>query len=328
MRTDPGNPATEIGTTDLLENTATSGNFGPGTGGMTLQQAIFAGLVDPGTLVAVREILTPTAAQTAGNIDTAVFRGARAEYDITNNGTQMTVSHTRPADPGVVDGVDTLTNIEQLRFTDQTILTAGIPVPDTAAPAVSVTAPASGATVSDAPVTLSATATDNVGVTGVQFLVDNVTVGAEDSTAPYSATWDIATLTGTHVVTARARDAAGNTATSAGVTVTVANTPPPGAASTPDLVAASDSGTSSTDDITNDHTPTISSTSATATSMTFAVDGSSMPGTFAAGAWSVTTGGLSDGVHVITARGSNASSRARSPPPFRSPSTGPRRPSS
>ena len=43
-----------------MENKATSGNFGPGTAGMTLQQAVFAGLVDPGNLVAVREIVSPT----------------------------------------------------------------------------------------------------------------------------------------------------------------------------------------------------------------------------------------------------------------------------
>ena len=42
-----------------MENKATSGNFGPGTTGMTLQQAVFAGLVDPGNLVAVREIVEP-----------------------------------------------------------------------------------------------------------------------------------------------------------------------------------------------------------------------------------------------------------------------------
>ena len=58
VRTDPADPATEIGTTDLMENAATSGTFGPGTTGMTLQQAVFAGLVDPGNIVAVREILS------------------------------------------------------------------------------------------------------------------------------------------------------------------------------------------------------------------------------------------------------------------------------
>ena len=62
VRTDPADPATETGTTDLMEHKATSGDFGPGTTGMTLQQAVFAGLVDPGNLVAVREILVRTVA--------------------------------------------------------------------------------------------------------------------------------------------------------------------------------------------------------------------------------------------------------------------------
>ena len=72
--------------------------------------------------------------------------------------------------------------------------------------------------------TLTATATDNVGVAGVQFLVDNNALGAEDTTSPYSVTWNTTTVAnGTHTLTARARDAAGNTATSAPVTITVAN---------------------------------------------------------------------------------------------------------
>ena len=59
VRTNPADRTSEIGRTDLMEHKATSGNFGPGTTGMTLQQAVFAGLVDPGNLVAVREIVEP-----------------------------------------------------------------------------------------------------------------------------------------------------------------------------------------------------------------------------------------------------------------------------
>src|SRR5471030_1426988 len=44
VRINPADPATETGRTDLMEHAATSGNFGPGTAGMTLQQAVFAGL--------------------------------------------------------------------------------------------------------------------------------------------------------------------------------------------------------------------------------------------------------------------------------------------
>ena len=47
-RSDVANPATEIGTTDLMEHVATAGNWGPDTAGMTLQQAVFARKGRPG----------------------------------------------------------------------------------------------------------------------------------------------------------------------------------------------------------------------------------------------------------------------------------------
>lgn len=98
---------------------------------------------------------------------------------------------------------------------------------DLTSPSVSMTAPAAGSTVSGSSVTVSATATDNVGVVGVQFKDGATDIGAEDTTAPYSVTWDsTGTADGTHSLTAVARDAAGNTATATAVTVTVDNTPP------------------------------------------------------------------------------------------------------
>src|SRR5205823_6313184 len=91
-------------------------------------------------------------------------------------------------------------------------------------PAVSITAPTSGSTVSGT-ITVSATASDNVGVAGVQFLLDGTNLGAEDTAAPYSVSWDTSAVSnGSHTLTARARDAAGNQTTSAAVTVTVNNT--------------------------------------------------------------------------------------------------------
>jgi Ca2+-binding RTX toxin-like protein len=131
VRTDTADPATEIGRTDLMEAKATSGSFGPGTSGMTLQQAVFAGLVDPGNLVGVREIVNEVtdpadcAAGTAAlNCDTAVFAGPASQYDVTANANgSITVHDTTSAAvaPGVAavgDGTDTLFNIEQLRFSD------------------------------------------------------------------------------------------------------------------------------------------------------------------------------------------------------------------
>ena len=59
-----------------------------------------------------------------------------------------------------------------------------------ACPTVSITAPANGATVSGTAVTVSATAADNIGVAGVQFMLDGASLGAEDTTSPYSIAWN------------------------------------------------------------------------------------------------------------------------------------------
>src|SRR5437899_12189618 len=62
---------------------------------------------------------------------------------------------------------------------------------------------------------------------GLQFKLDGFNIWAEDCVAPYSVTWNTTLATpGTHTLTAVARDAVGNTATSAAVGVTVDNTPP------------------------------------------------------------------------------------------------------
>ena len=97
---------------------------------------------------------------------------------------------------------------------------------DTTAPTVSITAPANNAMVSGG-VTVSANASDNVGVAGVQFQLDGVDLGAELTAVPYSISWNTTTASnGGHILTAVARDAAGNTATSAAVNVTTMNTAP------------------------------------------------------------------------------------------------------
>src|SRR4051794_17044334 len=94
---------------------------------------------------------------------------------------------------------------------------------DVAAPTVSLNAPASGAIVSSS-VALIATAADNVGVAGVTFLDGGAPIGSEVLAAPFQITWQTTLVSdGAHTLTAVARDAAGNTATSTPVTVTVRN---------------------------------------------------------------------------------------------------------
>jgi hypothetical protein len=76
-------------------------------------------------------------------------------------------------------------------------------------------------------ITAGATASDNFGVAGVQFHLDGAPLGPEDTTAPYAVVWNTFTASNAaHILTAVARDTAGNRTTSAPVTVTVDNTPP------------------------------------------------------------------------------------------------------
>jgi hypothetical protein len=96
---------------------------------------------------------------------------------------------------------------------------------DPTPPTISITAPANGATVSGS-LTVTATATDNVGVVGVQFKLNGQNLGGEDQAAPWARTWNtVNTANGPHTLTAVARDAAGNITTSTSVLVTVSNGP-------------------------------------------------------------------------------------------------------
>ena len=103
-------------------------------------------------------------------------------------------------------------------------VTVDNPTPDTTSPTVQVTSPSGGTTVTGQ-VTVAASASDNVGVTGVQFKLDGTNLGGEDTAAPFEAAWNSTMSTdGQHGLTAVARDAAGNATTSSVATVTVKNT--------------------------------------------------------------------------------------------------------
>ena len=96
----------------------------------------------------------------------------------------------------------------------------GLDNTDSIPPNVSVTAPVNGATVSGL-VSIAATATDNIGVARVEFLIDGTLAGSDPS-APYVYSWDTASAAnGARLIQARAVDAAGNTASSAQISVTV-----------------------------------------------------------------------------------------------------------
>ncbi len=109
---------------------------------------------------------------------------------------------------------------------------------DTTPPTVSASESGSSGTI-----TLSASASDNVGVSKVEFWIDGVLV-ATDTSAPYSVAFDSTTLSnGSHSLVAKAYDAAGNVGTSATVSFSVSNA---AADTTPPTVSASESGSSGT----------------------------------------------------------------------------------
>lgn len=107
---------------------------------------------------------------------------------------------------------------------------------DTSPPTVSITNPPGGKIyINSQIVTISANATDNVGVVSVEFY-DGTALKATDTTAAYTYDWSItAADNGAHSWTARAYDAAGNSSTSSPVTLTVSIdiTPPTVAVTSP-----------------------------------------------------------------------------------------------
>lgn len=157
------------------------------------------------------------------------------------------VTKTYPLDAAIVQGWidDPSTNLGVILFNNEVanrmlrvltsetetiayrpMLTIGYTVdtqaPDTQAPSVTMTSPPNGATYGwNTDITVAAMATDDVGVAGVQFLVDGEPFGAEDTTSPYAVTYNTGAVNAAHTFTARAHDAAGNTATAVAVTVTV-----------------------------------------------------------------------------------------------------------
>lgn len=113
-----------------LYNPAGIANFA----GMTLDQAMLTRALNPGQLRIVREILD---GNQAGDIDTAVYTNLRANYGFgVNTDGSLYVDHAPPADDEgggladniegvterpVLDGRDTVRNIERLEFTDLTM---------------------------------------------------------------------------------------------------------------------------------------------------------------------------------------------------------------
>ncbi|WP_246043772.1 Ig-like domain-containing protein [Geomonas edaphica] len=93
---------------------------------------------------------------------------------------------------------------------------------DVTAPTVSLTSPVNNVTVSGS-VNIAASASDNVGVSRVEFYLNNALLSATNM-SPYSYSWDSrGVANGIYTLTAKAYDAAGNLGLSQNVTINVSN---------------------------------------------------------------------------------------------------------
>jgi len=139
------------------------------------------------------------------------------------------------------------------------------------------------------------------------------------TTADGSGNWSITSSTlsaGSHSVTVKATDTAGNTSSaSSSLAITIDDTAPSTPAA-PDMSGGTDSGTSSTDNITSDTTPTFLGTAeANSTVTLYDTDGSTVLGTTTAngvGKWTITSSALSAGAHTLTVKSSDSAGNTSS----------------
>jgi hypothetical protein len=132
---------------------------------------------------------------------------------------------SRLTDPGIPVVSDPACP-ESLAAGNRTTSTAVSVIVDRTPPTVSITSPPNGSSITGT-MTGAATASDNLGVVGVQFQLDGANWGAEITASPYSVPWNTATANeGSHALTAIARDAAGNRTTFITVSVIVDRTAP------------------------------------------------------------------------------------------------------
>lgn len=131
-------------------------------------------------------------------------------------------------------------------------------------------------------------------------------VGSVIANADGSWSFDLALTEGTHTITAKAVDTAGNaSAASTGLTLAIDRSAP-AAPQAPVLAAASDTGSSNVDGITSVVTPTFRGSAESGATVTlYDTNGTTVLGSTTAnadGSWSVVASALSEGTHAVSAR--------------------------
>jgi gliding motility-associated-like protein len=272
-------------TTDNITNDTTPTVSGTGLASDVALVTLYDGTTAVGTAVPVLNgssldySVTPTTALSDGtHVLTIKVKDATGNESTASPTITITIDATAPTAPSVAPDLDTAS--------DSNITTDNITNDTT--PTVSGTGLASDAVL----VTLY----DGATAVGTAVPVLN------GSSLDYSVTPTNALSDGTHVLTIKVKDVSGNESTaSTSISVVVDATAPVAPGTAPDLDAASDSNIT-TDNITNDTTPTVSGTGLTPG---FAVNlyevttnlGSAIVDN--TGAYSVTSSTLSDATHTV-----------------------------
>jgi hypothetical protein len=183
------------------------------------------------------QVATPSISPNGGTITgpTAVTlatatTGASIRY--TTDGSMPTATSRLYSGPFTVDATvtvraqafksgmaDSLVVLATFQKADAPVDPPATPPTDITPPTVAFTQPANGERITrNGPVTIAATASDDVEVASVRFSIDGETIST-DTTAPYSTSYKFNKVAaGQHVLTATATDTAGNTE-SASITI-------------------------------------------------------------------------------------------------------------
>jgi hypothetical protein len=198
-----------------------------------LRMTAAAGTAGSGPVISALSVASITTTSAVVNWSTDVASTTQVEYgtstaygNLTTLNTSLVTSHSQ-ALTGLTAGTlyhyrvhsKNSSGVESVS-SDSTFTTS---TQKTTPPTVSITAPAPNATVSST-VTVSAAASGSAGIASVQFILDGANLGPAVTASPYQTTWNTSTATnGTHLLTAVALDTAGNSATSAPISVNVNN---------------------------------------------------------------------------------------------------------
>lgn len=164
---------------------------------------------------------------TAGNI---TYKWLKTAPKSATNWAVATADVTMPANAASASVFHVISKVGYLQTDDGFFGLATVTPPAPVAPTVNITSPASNTTLSGVTNISASAASTGSSVAGVQFKVDGTNLSTEDTTAPYTVSWDTTSSTNaSHALTAVVRSANGLSTTSTSVNVTVNNqvvTPP------------------------------------------------------------------------------------------------------